>query len=78
MQAEERLKGGKIESAHVKTTSMVNYRKKTKDNKETAVGKSQPKKQNTRDKVITCFFCKKFSSREEGMSQVHRMAGKER
>ena len=58
VQEEDRLKRDKTESAHVTTTSKVNYRKRTKD-KETAVGKSQPKKQKTQDQAVTCFFCKK-------------------
>lgn len=58
VQEEDRLKREKTESAHVATTSKVNHRKRTKD-KETAVGKSQPKKQKTQDQAVTCFFCKK-------------------
>ena len=58
MQEEDRLKRDKTESAHVATTSKVNNRKRTKD-KETVVGRSQPKKQKTQDQAISCFFCKK-------------------
>ena len=75
MREEDWLKRDKTESAHVATTSKVNNQKRTKY-KETAVGRSQPKKQKTRDQAISCFFCKK--SGHVKMSQIRLLACEER
>ena len=63
VQEEERLKRGKIESAHLASTSSDpgnKKRKRTTKGKEPAVaGAFGHQEQNKRDSVITCFFCKK-------------------
>ena len=63
VQEEERLKRGKIESAHLASTSSDpgnKKRKRTTKGKEPAVtGAFGHQEQKKRDSIITCFFCKK-------------------
>ena len=63
VQEEERLKRGKIESAHMASTSsdLRNKRRKrtTKGKEPVVAGASGHQEQKKRDSVITCFFCKK-------------------
>ena len=63
VQEEEWLKRGKIESAHLASTSSDpgnKKRKRTTKGKEPAVtGASGHQEQKKWDSVITCFFCKK-------------------